>query len=461
MLSQYYCKNPQEYVTMSNQEYIPSFLKTRTNNSAVQFADEISTVNIQFVEKLQRDIQLVAIAICDRIIDKAVDAFRVRGQQGKFVPFSTYNVSQLDLIKNEKSKAQRALKKTSMYLNQNNSEIQLEIDNDDGTDDISTIYARPQTSSEKILEYTHGYHSRSYAHSSLFEASNDFDDKIRIDDYSAKTNNNGSKKRGGVEDKVTIGDKIYDTHEPTLAETLSTYAGNAYKTIASWYKTGTNSINLLECVISPHHKNLILKSNGIQKIRMIQNFVKNYLTINEDTLLIIADSIRNNEKINSVLYGDIDDIYTNIFKDDAKLWQLFETVVSAPLCVVIEDFFQSETQRANTTELLDIIRRNVIRKDDLKAIIMAIRATLFSCNGYYVNKLAELATDHFIAIKKNKYSEATSDCAEVLEFITTTMPNFCSSLSSMLVDLPVSARDAIDRLQMVSISGLGNYLKFA
>ena len=115
MLSYYYNRR-QSDGSIENNDYISSFLVTKTQNSAVSFADQICNANAQFVEKLQNDVQLVTLAMCDRMADKVVDIFRIRSEQGKFVPFTTYDEGQLGMIKNIRDKAQRVIMQTSNYL---------------------------------------------------------------------------------------------------------------------------------------------------------------------------------------------------------------------------------------------------------------------------------------------------------------------------------------------------------
>lgn len=460
MLSYYYNRR-QSDGSIENNDYISSFLVTKTQNSAVSFADQICNANAQFVEKLQNEVQLVTLAMCDRMADKVVDIFRIRSEQGKFVPFTTYDEGQLGMIKNIRDKAQRVIMQTSNYLTANNSiDLGINIKSNNTSDDLSTLYTRSREQNQPPMEYTDGYHSRSYVPSSIFNANKDYDANLDIDSNKYDTRGSISRRRGDSRAINIGGDvQISDSQEYTLGSTISAYAGSAYSAISSWFSIGRFGVDLLRCTISPQQRGLILNTSGTEKLKIIQSAVKNYLAMNQDTILIIADSIKNNNDIISALTDDIDDVYNNIFKNDKKLWQLFQTVVSPEVCSVLEMFFQSETQRANTTELLEIIRRHIITKSELKAILLAARATLFTCDGYLVNELANSANDHYINLKRDRTCEAKSDNTDVHSFMTIIMPSFYNSLTPIINDFPKSARDAVDRLRMISPNALGNYLR--
>ena len=329
--------------------YLNTFLVTKSVDSMKRFVEGIDAPNYEFAEKIIADTKNVLTAYFDTLIDRAIDAFNDRNRNGNFVPFSNYTKEQLIHLDRRTKASQDSVVSTSKYLETaaNNDYTSINIDEKDmRSAEVKNLYGSRDPNSLEKDRYVNGYQSANYATTSMFCTStvDPESETICLDDYS-KTSD--SRRRRGRDDEISL-TNTYSSYANSIMSTLSDvagqYAGSAYKSVQEWFNTGSDPVDLMECLISKKRSSQIMNSNGVEKLDYIRSLVKNYLAFNQDTLAIICDSVRDNKKLNSVLKADTEESYKNVFMVDSKLWELCKTILTPTFCAVLESFSMTQNK---------------------------------------------------------------------------------------------------------------------
>lgn len=432
---------------VSNDAYLGYFLSTKTQNTARNFTRCINDENIQFVETIREDVEKVAIAFFQRLVDRLVDTFKSCGRKNEFVPFSSYSQKALDYFDTKNKTRHSTLSASRRYFKDFSVDV-------DDYEEISYSKNYSTDVIESSKSFISGYQNKYHTPSSMYyidEGSGSRGSRFVVDDD--EHGSAGDRRRSRRDDRVSSNNDAY-----SLGSTLKSYFNSAYNNVCDWFSSDSSHDELADCFLDKQTQDLILKSSGVEKVQVLAALIQSYLKINSDTVLIIANSVRQNDKLRSVLKADIEESYKKVFSSDKKLWALVESMIDPAFSTLVQKIFLSEEHLASTTNFMEIIRRQVISAREFKFIIHAVKVVLALTDGEFANSLATTAAEHYINLNKNARAEVNSDDSEVYTFLTQTIDDFRESAQHFSSDFSRSANNALNRLRLINSSELGYYL---